>query len=132
MFGTQSIANSSWAIAVLQRSDKPLWEALSAAARPKLSAFSSSELASTAWANSSLLGSVNGPLLEALASAAIPSLSAMHFAPQSRVNISWAFATMSLNHAPLSEALSAQALPTISADGYAASHFAMLSWSMAV
>jgi len=95
--------NTAWSYAPLSLDHWPLLESLSAAARSKISAFGSQELANTAWACSNLIFS-NRTLLDALAAAAIRKLTAWR--TQDLQNTAWSYYMLSFADKPLLTAIS--------------------------
>jgi len=71
------MANTSWAYSLLVLRDAPLFDSISAQARPTIRAFDPQALANTSLSFAAINSSHHAPLLDALAAEAIPKINAL-------------------------------------------------------
>jgi len=105
----------------------PLIEAISAAARRKISEASAQCLGNIAWSLSTL-AFIDEPLLDAISSSSLRTCSQMH--PQGMSNILWSLAGLGWKDFPLRDAIAASAIRKISA--YEEQDLSCMAWSMDV
>mmetsp|Transcript_1392 Transcript_1392/g.3912 ORF Transcript_1392/g.3912 Transcript_1392/m.3912 type:complete len:582 (-) Transcript_1392:34-1779(-) len=107
-FSTLSISNLASAFARLGVTNMPLFAALAAEARAKISEFSSQGLGNLAWAVATCCVE-DRPLMDAISAAALPNI--CELGAQSLVNTAWAFARLVMADRPLLKAIAVPAIP---------------------